>query len=71
LGSASASAARTSARITDSMTTTSATSSWMWLNCSMPIASVINDSRPRNASVLAVVREVTWWVMWTTALVSV
>jgi hypothetical protein len=71
LSSASASAARTSARIIEAMTTTSATSSWMWLNCSMPIASVISDSSPRNVSVLAVVRAVTWWVMWTTALVSV
>ena len=36
----------------------------------MPIASVMSEMSPRIASVLAVVRVATWWVMCMTADVS-
>ena len=70
LRDASASAARTRPLRTSSATIVSATSSCTCWNFSIPIASVMSEMSPRIASVLAVVRVATWWVMWTTAVVS-
>ena len=58
-GAASASAARNSARSVSSVVMTSATSAWTCGNCSIPMAWVSSETRPRMYSVLAVVRVTT------------
>ena len=70
-GAAPASALCSSALQVSRATITSAVFSWTCWNCSIPIASVRSETRPRTNSVFAVVRVTTWWVMWTAALVSV
>ena len=59
LGAASASAARDSALAVSSATITSAIFSWTCWNCSIPIASVSSETRPRMYSVFALVRVTT------------
>ena len=71
LSSASASEARTSALPISTSIISSAMSSWMCWNPSMPIDSASSEARPRKNSLLAMVRVTTWWVMSAPAPVSV
>ncbi|MCY1372278.1 hypothetical protein D9M69_594750 [compost metagenome] len=71
LGAASASDARTNALPISTSMISSAMSSWMCWNPSMPIESANSDASPRKNSLLAIVRVTTWWVMSAPAPVSV